>query len=104
VVNLLINAAKFTDPGGRIWLSLEKDGRSFVVKVRDTSVGIAREMLPHIFDAYARGASGDWSGLGLGLAPAQQFAFLHGGAVTAHSDGAGKGNEFVLTLPAADPR
>jgi len=104
VVNLLINAAKFTPKGGRIWLSLEKEDSSLFVRVRDTGIGISGDMLPHIFDAYVRavrGASRRGSGLGLGLALAQQLVRLHDGVLTAHSEGAGKGTEFVLQLPAA---
>jgi len=107
VVNLLVNAAKFTARGGHIWLSLDTQGPSIEVRVRDTGIGIAREMLPRIFDAYVRveaGAPVVRSGLGLGLALAQQLARLHDGELTAHSEGVGKGSEFVLQLPAAHPR
>jgi len=106
VVNLLINAAKFTERGGHIWLSLDRQGPSIQVRVRDTGIGIAREMLPRIFDPHVRieaGAPIAGSGLGLGLALAQQLARLHDGDLTAHSEGVGRGSEFVLRLPAADP-
>ncbi len=104
VANLLINAAKFTDEDGRIVLSLEKDEHWIRVSVRDTGIGISREMLPTIFEAYVQvehGAGRTRSGLGLGLALARQLAQLHGGTLTAHSEGVGKGSEFVLHLPAA---
>ncbi len=104
VVNLLINAAKFTDEGGGIALALENDHYWTRVRVRDTGIGIAREMLPGIFEAFVQaehGATRTRSGLGLGLALARQLAQLHGGTLTAHSDGVGKGSEFVLHLPAA---
>jgi signal transduction histidine kinase len=107
VVNLLVNAAKFTPKGGRIWLSLEKDGSLLFVKVRDTGIGISGDMLPRIFDAYVRavhGASNRGGGLGLGLALAQQLVRLHDGVLTVHSEGAGKGTEFILQLPVANPR
>ena len=102
VVNLLINAAKFTDNGGRIWLILEHDANWARIKVRDTGIGIAPELLSTIFDSYVQadaGRSRSGSGLGLGLALAQQLARLHGGALSAHSDGIGHGSEFVLQLP-----
>jgi signal transduction histidine kinase len=104
VVNLLINAAKFTDNGGRIWLILEHDANWARIKVRDTGIGIAPELLSTIFDSYVQadaGRSRSGSGLGLGLALAQQLARLHGGALSAHSDGIGHGSEFVLQLPRA---
>ena len=109
LANLLINAAKFTNDGGRIWLSLEKQLPWIRVGVRDTGIGISGEMLPRVFEAYVqveRGAPRARGGLGLGLALAQQLVRSHGGALTAHSDGIGKGSEFVLKLPAqgvADP-
>jgi signal transduction histidine kinase len=102
VVNLLTNAAKFTNEGGRIALSLEKDGFSARVRVRDTGIGISRETLPIIFEAFVQaenGAAEARTGLGLGLALARQLAQLHGGTLTAHSDGIDEGSEFVLHLP-----
>ncbi len=106
VVNVLTNAAKFTDDGGCIWLSLEREGLAFLIKVRDTGIGISHKMLPRVFDAYVRsdhGTRGRGSGLGLGLSLARELTQLHGGALTAHSDGVGKGSEFVVRLPAASP-
>jgi signal transduction histidine kinase len=103
LVNLLINAAKFTDPGGCISISLERVGAAFVTKVRDSGIGIPREVLPGIFDAYMRLDRGGSTGLGLGLALALEIVQLHDGTLTAHSEGLGKGSEFVLTLPAASP-
>ena len=104
LVNLLNNAAKFTGRGGRIWLSLERVQAGYVVRVRDSGMGITPEMLPRIFDAYVQAAHdtpGLRGGLGLGLALARELAQLHGGCLTAHSAGIGKGSEFVLQLPAA---
>lgn len=106
LVNVLTNAAKFTDEGGRIWLSLERQGLTFLVKVRDTGIGISHDMLPRVFDAWVRsdqGTRGRGSGLGLGLWLARELTQLHEGALTAHSDGLGKGSEFVVRLPAATP-
>jgi signal transduction histidine kinase len=103
LVNLLVNAAKFTEPGGCISVSLERAGAAFVTRVRDTGIGIPREMLPRIFDAYVRLGHGSGAGLGLGLVLALEIVQLHGGTLTAHSEGVGKGSEFVLTLRAASP-
>jgi signal transduction histidine kinase len=101
LVNLLVNAAKFTAPGGRIAITLERAGEAFVIRVRDSGIGIPREMLPQIFDPYVRVERGTGTGLGLGLALALEIVRLHGGDLTAHSEGVGKGTEFVLALPAA---
>lgn len=102
VVNLLVNAAKFTDHGGSIAMTLEHESRWARIKVRDTGIGIAPELLPTIFDSYVQAEpaqSRAGSGLGLGLALAQQLARLHEGVVTAHSEGIGRGSEFVVQLP-----
>ena len=99
LVNLLVNAAKFTERGGCISVSLERADAAFVTKVRDTGVGIPPDMLPRIFEAYVRLERG--TGVGLGLALALDIVQLHEGTLTAHSDGIGKGSEFVLTLPVA---
>jgi PAS domain S-box-containing protein len=104
--NLLTNAAKYSEPDGRITIVGERDGDHVVVRVRDTGVGIAREMLPHIFDVFVQQAQAidrAQGGLGLGLAIVKGLVELHGGRVTAHSEGAGHGSEFVVRLPAAPP-
>jgi signal transduction histidine kinase len=100
--NLLINAAKFTPKGGDICVGLEYESRHVKVCIRDTGVGIAQEMLPKIFDVYvhaARGADGTRSGLGLGLVVARKLVEAHGGTLSAHSAGPGRGSEFVMRLP-----
>ncbi|MEW4570319.1 PAS domain S-box protein [Tautonia sp. JC769] len=100
--NLLNNAAKYTEPGGRIDLSAEAvDGR-VVVRVRDTGLGIAPEMLPHVFQMFVQ--VGDHrqyaqGGLGIGLGLVRTLVELHGGSITAHSEGPGTGSEFVVRLP-----
>jgi signal transduction histidine kinase len=101
LVNLLVNAANYTDTGGRISISLEREGAAFVIRVRDTGIGIARDMLAQIFDPYVRVERSGGTGLGLGLTLARELVQLHGGTLTAHSEGIGMGSEFVLKLPAA---
>jgi signal transduction histidine kinase len=102
VTNVLANAAKFTGPGGSVTACLCVDGDVAQLLVRDTGVGIDREMLPRIFDAFTqvqqmpcRGAGG----LGLGLALVKGIVELHGGTVVAESDGAGTGASFTIRLP-----
>jgi len=104
VTNLLDNAAKHTDSGGRIWLSAERDGDSALIRVKDTGIGIPSEALPRIFELFSEGEASierSEGGLGLGLSLVERLVKLHGGTVTAHSDGAGRGSEFIVRLPLA---
>ncbi len=104
LVNLLTNAAKYTEPGGRIWLTAQRDGDSVLMNVRDTGMGIPPEKLPEMFELFAQGErtiTRSDGGLGLGLTIVRKLAEMHGGTVTAHSDGLGKGSEFCVRLPAA---
>lgn len=108
MVNLLNNAAKYTDAGGQIWLTLqpEHNGVEVVLRVRDTGVGIAAELLPHIFDLFSqaqRTLDRSQGGLGIGLSLVQKLVELHGGKVAAHSAGLGQGSEFIVRLPALSP-
>jgi PAS domain S-box-containing protein len=102
-LNLLNNAANYSEPGGHIRLSACRDGNEVVVRVRDTGIGIPASDLPHVFEVFVqvdtawRRAQG---GLGIGLALVKEFVGLHGGRVEAHSDGPGKGSELVVRLPA----
>ncbi len=103
LVNLLTNAAKYTDPGGKISLSAERSGEHVVVRVRDTGIGIAPEMLAHVFELFTQlDSTQDRSGggLGIGLTLVRRLVELQGGQVSASSAGPGKGSEFVVTLPA----
>ncbi|HEX3869379.1 MAG TPA: hybrid sensor histidine kinase/response regulator [Pirellulales bacterium] len=103
VVNLLTNAAKYTDEGGHIWLAVHQEGPDCVLTVRDTGVGIGPDLLPRIFDLFTqaeRSLDRSQGGLGIGLALVQRLVELHGGRVEAHSS-PGKGSEFVVRLPMA---
>jgi hypothetical protein len=96
------NAAKYTDPGGRIGLSVTTASDGIVLKVRDSGIGIAPGLLPHIFDFFRQGPRAlDYSagGLGIGLALVRQIVELHGGSVNVMSAGPGQGSEFVVQLP-----
>jgi signal transduction histidine kinase len=136
IANLLNNAGKYTDPGGSITLTCERRGAlegglrsprlapappdppgaslgsgpslgaEVVIKVRDTGIGLAPEMLPRVFDMFVqseRGADRSQGGLGLGLTLVQQLVEMHGGSVAAHSEGVGRGSEFVVHLPIEMP-
>lgn len=101
IVNLLTNAAKYTDEGGHIWLTAQEDGSDCVLTVRDTGVGIAPELLPRVFDLFTqaeRSLDRSQGGLGIGLALVQRLVELHGGKVAVASV-LGQGSEFVVRLP-----
>jgi len=101
VVNLLTNAAKYTHEGGHIWLSVLQEGDEAVLRVRDSGVGIAPDLLPHIFDLFTqaeRSLARSQGGLGIGLCLVQRLVELHGGRVEASST-LGQGSEFVVHLP-----
>jgi signal transduction histidine kinase len=102
--NLLNNAAKYTDHGGNIVLSVRREGEAALISVRDNGQGISADGLTRIFEMFtreARGRSGDQGGLGIGLTLSRRLAEMHGGSIQAHSDGPGKGSEFVVRLPLA---
>ena len=101
VVNLLTNAAKYTDQGGHVWLTVHREGAEAVLCVRDTGVGIAPETLPRIFDLFTQAEQSldrSQGGLGIGLALVQRLVEMHGGTVTASSV-LGHGSEFTVRLP-----
>ena len=102
ISNLLNNAAKYTEPGGRITLTVERQRNDAVVSVRDTGVGIPAHMLPRVFDIFTqvdRSIERSQGGLGIGLSLVKGLVEMHGGAVEARSDGHGMGSEFVIRLP-----
>jgi signal transduction histidine kinase/ActR/RegA family two-component response regulator len=104
VSNLLNNAARYTAPGGDIGMTIARDGEQVVLTVRDTGIGIAPALLPHVFDLFIQGereVDRAQGGLGLGLALVRSLAQRHGGEVTARSRGLGKGSEFEVRLPHA---
>jgi CheY-like chemotaxis protein len=102
VENLLNNASKYTDAGGQIELSVQSQGDQAVVDVRDNGIGIEPELLSQIFLPFtqsSRSLDRAQGGLGIGLTLAQQLVELHGGTISAHSDGPGLGSTFSLRLP-----
>jgi signal transduction histidine kinase len=104
--NLLTNAAKYTPSNGYISVTAERRGSMVVLRVRDAGIGISAQMLPRIFDLFAQEtqpADRAPGGLGLGLAIVRSLVALHGGTVTAHSEGIGRGTELVVELPALAP-
>jgi len=109
VGNLLNNACKFTERGGRISLTVEQEGEQAVIRVRDNGIGIAVDQLSCIFDMFVQldvSLGRSLSGLGIGLMLVKNLVELHSGTVEAHSAGLGKGTEFVVRLPimAATPQ
>ena len=104
--NLLTNAAKYTEPGGKIAIRAHRDGDSIEVTVTDNGNGISKSLLPAIFDPFVqsdRTIDRAQGGLGLGLALVKSLTQLHAGTVTAHSDGPGTGSRFAVRLPVYAP-
>jgi signal transduction histidine kinase len=102
ISNLLNNAAKYTERGGRIWLTAARKGNEALIKVRDTGMGISAEILPQIFEMFTqaeRTINGSAGGLGIGLTLVKRLVEMHGGTITAQSDGRGKGSEFIVRVP-----
>ena len=101
-LNLLTNAAKYTDRCGRIWVTAERQGGEVRVSVRDSGIGIAADQIPRLFQMFAQGERSlakAQGGLGIGLNLVKQLVTMHGGTVEARSDGPGKGSEFIVHLP-----
>jgi PAS domain S-box-containing protein len=102
--NLLNNAAKYTHPGGRIRLGVEREAQAAVVSVADSGLGIAPELRPHLFEMFSQATlvmERAQGGLGLGLALAKRLVEMHGGSIEAHSAGPGQGSDFIVRLPIA---
>ena len=102
IVNLLTNAAKYTPEGGNIWLSVQRQDDTGVVRVRDDGEGISSEVMPTLFTLFSqadRSLDNSAGGMGIGLALVASLVEMHGGTAEAHSEGAGKGSEFVVRLP-----
>ena len=106
VINLLTNAAKYMEPGGRIDVTVALEGERVVLRVRDSGIGIAPEMLTRVFDLFEQGPRDldrSQGGLGIGLTVVRNLVELHGGTIEAVSEGLGKGAELVVRLPLAAP-
>lgn len=106
LLNLITNSIKYTPPGGAVWIKPTQEGNEIALRIEDTGIGIDPEVLPRIFDLFSRQpeAEGmDPGGLGIGLAVVREVVHLHHGSVQARSGGAGKGSEFTVRLPAAEP-
>ena len=102
LTNLLINAAKFTNPGGHIRLTVTDEFGEIVVRVQDNGRGIAQDLLPRVFDLHSQAPDGGArrpGGLGLGLALVKSLVELHSGRVTGASSGPGADSEFIVRLP-----
>jgi len=104
IVNLLNNAAKYTDPGGRIRLATRQEGPNVLITVKDNGIGIEPELLPKVFDMFTQvqeGSDRAQGGLGIGLTLVRSLVEMQGGEVSARSEGRGKGSEFTVKLPLA---
>jgi PAS domain S-box-containing protein len=105
ILNVLNNAAKYTPEGGQISLNVKTDEQEALIIIRDSGIGIPKEMIPRIFDLFSQLetiADQARSGLGIGLSVAKELTEMHGGTITAFSEGAGKGSEFIIRLPLAE--
>ncbi|EGW20703.1 PAS domain S-box protein [Methylobacter tundripaludum] len=101
--NLLNNAAKYTGEGGKIMLSVMRKGSDAVIEIKDTGIGISPDILPQIFDLFTQAdhtLAHSQGGLGIGLTLVRQLVEIHGGTVTAASEGIGQGSTFTVRLPA----
>ncbi len=107
ISNLLNNAAKYTMPGGQIWVTADREGEEAVVRVRDTGIGVPPDVLDRVFEPFVQQSNGSLArtdgGLGVGLTLVRSLVEMHGGRVEAASAGLGQGSEFVVRLPAQTP-
>jgi signal transduction histidine kinase/ActR/RegA family two-component response regulator len=102
LVNLLSNAAKYSEPGSTVWLTIRKAGREAILEIRDQGLGIPDDRLETIFEPFTQldaARSRSKGGMGIGLALVRSLVELHGGSITAQSDGPGRGSEFTVSLP-----
>jgi signal transduction histidine kinase len=97
--NILTNSIKFTQPGGRIRMTVALTDQHVLVMVGDTGRGIAADVLPHVFEMFATGPDGEGRGLGVGLAVARELVQMHGGNIEISSGGSGCGTDVIVTLP-----
>jgi PAS domain S-box-containing protein len=105
--NLLTNSVKYTEAGGHIWIAAARDRDEVVLQVRDDGIGIAPDMLPHVFELFVQAdhtSTKAQGGLGVGLTLAKNLTQMHGGSIEAHSAGLGKGCELIVRLPLMQPR
>jgi PAS domain S-box-containing protein len=105
LMNLLTNAAKYTESGGHIWVTAERRDSELMLRVRDDGIGISPEVLPTMFELFAQGERSiarSEGGLGIGLTIVRRLAEMHGGSVSAQSEGVGKGSVFTVLLPAVE--
>lgn len=103
--NILNNAAKYTEPGGKISLNATREGKTVTISVKDTGIGIAAENLPHVFEMFSQVAPAidrKQGGLGIGLSLVQGLVQMHHGTIEASSEGLGHGSEFIVRLPIED--
>ena len=106
VLNLLQNAAKYTPDGGLLRLAVEGHGEQVWIRVQDSGIGIPPDMLPKVFRLFTQvdhALDRSEQGLGIGLTLVKRLVELHGGTVSAHSEGVGRGSEFIVKLPLAPP-
>jgi CheY-like chemotaxis protein len=104
IANLLNNSAKYTKPGGQIWLTAERQDNYVGISIRDNGIGIPAKMLPNIFQMFTQVDTehkGAQAGLGIGLALVKTLVEMHGGRVEVHSDGVDQGSTFTILLPLA---
>jgi PAS domain S-box-containing protein len=105
VANLLVNAARYTKQPSRIWLTVERQADEAVIKVKDSGIGISKELLPRIFSLFVQAEHSlerSQGGLGIGLTIVKRIVEMHGGTVSAASAGAGQGSEFTVRLPMSE--
>jgi CheY-like chemotaxis protein len=102
ISNLLRNALKYSDKPSKIWLTVERQGETAVIRIKDEGIGIAADVLPKIFNLFVQADNSlarSQGGLGIGLTVVKRVVEMHGGLVTAESEGIGKGSEFTIRLP-----